>query len=85
MQNQTISKLHPNNEKSRYSNNTKDILKSTKTFKEVSNSAIREHLNKIPNNKKIFNEHFNLCEADIALDEVVGSINSQKKIKFCVN
>ena len=73
MQNQTISELHPNNEKSRYSNN-----KSTKKFKKVLNSAIRELLNKIPNNKKIFNEHFNLCEADIALDEVVESINSQK-------
>ena len=30
-----------------------------------------EFLSKIPNIKKISNEHFNLCEAEISLDEVI--------------
>ena len=30
-----------------------------------------EFLSKIPNIKKISNEHFNLCEAEISLDEII--------------
>ena len=38
-------------------------------------------LNKIPTNKKISNEHFNLCEAEISLDEIIKGTNSKKKKK----
>ena len=34
-------------------------------------------MSKIPNREKIFNEHFNLCEAEISLDEIIKSINSE--------
>ena len=34
-------------------------------------------MRKIPNREKIFNEHFNLCEAEISLDEIIKSINSE--------
>ena len=40
--------------------------KSSKTFFKV-----LQFLNKIPNIKKISNEHFNLCEAEISLDEII--------------
>ena len=32
---------------------------------------VLEFLSKIPNIKKISNEHFNLCEAEISLDEII--------------
>ena len=32
---------------------------------------------KIPNRKEISNEHFNLCQAEISLDEIIKSINSE--------
>ena len=35
-------------------------------------------LNKIPTNKKIFNGHFNLCEAEISLNEIIKATNSKK-------
>ena len=34
-------------------------------------SWISEFRNKIPNMKKISNEHFNLCQAEISLDEII--------------
>ena len=36
--------------------------------KQTSTAATTEFLSKIPNRKKISNEHFNLCEAEISLD-----------------
>ena len=36
---------------------------------------------KIPNRKKISNEHFNLCEAAISLDEIINSLNSETNNK----
>ena len=36
---------------------------------------------KIPNRKKISNEHFNLCEAVISLDEIIKSINFETNNK----
>ena len=85
MQNQTISELYTDDKKSKVSNNLKDILNSAKKFYEnfynrqkISQSAINELLNKIPINKKISNEHFRLCEAEISLDEILNAINSQK-------
>ena len=38
-------------------------------------------MRKIPNREKIFNEHFNLCEAEISLDEIITSINSETNNK----
>ena len=32
---------------------------------------VLELLSKIPNIKKMSNEHFNLCEAEISLDEII--------------
>ena len=88
MQNQTISKLYIYDQKSKYSSNPNDILKSAKNFYEnlcirenVSKSAIDELLNKIPTNRKISKEHFKLCEAEISLDEITKAINSQKNNK----
>ena len=36
--------------------------------KQTSTAATTEFLSKIPNRKKISNERFNLCEAEISLD-----------------
>ena len=47
------------------------------TFKD----ATTEFLSKIPNRKKISNEQCNLCKAQISLDEIIKSINSQTNIK----
>ena len=72
--NKTIFELYTDNDKSKYSSNPKDILKSAKHFheklytKKTSTAATTEFLSKIPNRKKISNEHFNLCEAEISLD-----------------
>ena len=88
MQDQTISELNSDDKKSKYSYNPKDKLKSAKknyenlfTRESVSESAINELLNKIPINKKISNEHFNLFEAEISLNEIIEAINSQKNNK----
>ena len=79
MQNQTISELYTDDKKSKVSDNPKDILNSAKkiyenlyTKEEIFQSAINELLNKIPLNKKISNEHFRLCEADISLEEILN-------------
>ena len=40
-------------------------------------AATTEFVRKIPNRKKISNEHFNLCEAEISLGEIIKSINSE--------
>ena len=36
--------------------------------KQTSTASTTEFFGKIPSRKKIFNEHFNLCEAEISLD-----------------
>ena len=43
----------------------------------ISAAATTKFVSKIPNGKKISNEHFNLCEAEISLDEIIKSINSE--------
>ena len=65
MQNQTMFELYTDNNKLKYSSNPKDILKSAKKYeklgtKQTSTAATIEILSKIPNIKKISNEHFNL-------------------------
>ena len=53
--------------------------------KQTSTAATTEFLSKIPNRKKISNEHFNLCEAEISLDEIIKSVNSEINNKFTGN
>ena len=72
MKNQTIFELYTDDNKSKYSSNPKDILKSAKKVmklytKWTSTAATTEVVCKIPNIKKISNEH-NLCEAVISID-----------------
>ena len=81
MENQTIFELYTDdNNKSKYSSNPKDILKSAEKImklytKWTSTAATTDFVCKISNRKKISNEHFNLCEAEISLDEIIKSIN----------
>ena len=63
--------------KSKYSSGPKGILKPAKN-KLWKTSKATEFLSKIPNRKKISNEDFNLCEAEISLDEIIKSIFSIK-------
>ena len=44
-------------------------------------AATTEFVGKIHNRKKISNEHFNLCETEISLDEIIKSINSETNNK----
>ena len=93
MQNQTIFELYTNDNKSKYSSNPKDILKSAKkkkrkekkrklyTKRTSTAAATTEFVQKIPIRKKISNEYFNLCEAEISLDETIKSINSETNNK----
>ena len=77
MQNKTILELYTDDNKSKYSINPKDILKSAKKkkknyeklTKQTSAAATTEFVQKIPNRKKKSKEHFNLCEAEISLDK----------------
>ena len=44
---------------------------------QTSTAATTEFICKIPNRKKISNEHFNLFEAEKSSNEIIKSINSQ--------
>ena len=82
MKNQTIFELYTDDNKSKYSSNPMNILKSAKKImklytKWTSTAATTEFVCKIPNRKKISNEHFHFCEAEISLDEIMKSINSE--------
>ena len=86
MQNQTILELYTDDNKSKYSSNPKDILKCEKKYenlyiKQTSTAATTEFVGKILNKKNISNEHFNLCEAEISLDEIIKSVNSETNNK----
>ena len=87
MQNQTIFELYTDDNKSKFSSNPKDILKSAKKNYEklytkwTSTTSNTEFAPKISNRKKVSNEHFNLCEAEISLDEIIKSINSETNDK----
>ena len=72
MQNQTISEIYTDDNKSKHSSNPTDILKSAKNLYEklytketTSKTATTEFISKILNRKKISNEKFHLCEAKI--------------------
>ena len=83
MKNQTKFEFYTGDNKLKYFNNPKDILKSTKKNYEklyakwTSTAATTEFVSKIPNRRKISNEHFNLCEAEISLDDIIKPINSE--------
>ena len=90
MKNQTIFELCTDDNKSKYSSNPMNILKSAEKkiyiymklyTKCTSTAATTEFVWKIPNRKKISYEHFNLCEAEISLDEIIKSINSETNNK----
>ena len=86
MKNQTILELHTDNNKSKYSGNPKDVLKPAKEImklstKWTSTTATSEFVCKISNRKKISNEHFNLYGAEISLDEIIKSVNSETNNK----
>ena len=86
MKNQTIFELYTDDNKSKYSSNPMNILKSAKKIMKLSTkctstAATTEFVWKIPNRKKISYEHFNLCEAEISLDEIIKSINSETNNK----
>ena len=73
MKNQTIFELYTDDNKSKYSSNPKDILQSAKKIMKLYTNwtftaATTEDVSKISNIRKISNEHFNLCQAEISLD-----------------
>ena len=47
----------------------------------TSTNATTEYVCKIPRREKISNEHINLCEAEISLDEIIKSISSETNNK----
>ena len=70
---QTIFELNSDDSKSKF---YRDILKSAKKYeklftKQISTAATTEFLSKISNIKKKSNEHFNLPEVEISLDEII--------------
>ena len=69
LENQTISELYTDDNKSKYSRNSKDNFKfENKFFKKIyskeatSKFFATNFFSKSVNRKKIFNEQFNLCE-----------------------
>ena len=47
----------------------------------ISTAATIEFVCKIPDRKKISNEHFNLYETEISLEKIIKSINSETNNK----
>ena len=87
MQIQTIFELHTDDNKSKYS---KDILISAKKLWKTLHQAnfhswISEFLRKSSNIKKISTELFNLCEAEIFLDEIIKFRRNHKILKQIIN
>ena len=77
MKNQTIFELYTDDNKSKCSSNPMNILNSEKKKRKklytkcIFTAATAEFVWEIPNVKKISYEHFNLCEAEIFLDEII--------------
>ena len=76
MKNQTIFELYTDDNKSKYSSNSMNILKSAKKnmklyTKCTSRAGTTEFVWEIPSRKKNRSyEHFNLCEGEISLDKI---------------
>ena len=87
MQNRTISELYNDDKKSKHFSNPNDILSQLKALIKnfIYKTAIAELFSKISNTKKISNKPFHHCEANMFLEEVTKSINSQANIKSSVN
>ena len=64
------------NLKKKKKKNEKLYVKRTTTT-----AATTDFVRKIPNSKKISNEHFSLFQAEISLDEIIKSINSETNNK----
>ena len=77
MKNQTIFELYTDDNKSKYSSNPNDKKIMKLYTRWTSTAATTQFVCKIINRKKISNEHFNLCEAEMSLDEIIKSINSE--------
>ena len=78
------------NNKWKYSSNPKGILKPEKKImklytKWTSTAVTTEFVCKIHNRKKISNEHFNLCEAEISLNVIIKPLNSETNNKLSGN
>ena len=78
MKNQRILELYTDDNKSKYSSNSMNIIKSAKKKKKMkiytkwpSKVATTYFVWKITNRKKMSYEHFNLCEVEIFLDEII--------------
>ena len=53
-----------------------------KLYTKLTSTAVTtEFISKISNRKKISHEHFNLCQAEISLNEIIKSINSETNKK----
>ena len=63
----------------------KTLMKSFIQKTETSKTAIAELFSKISNKKKISNKQFHHCEANIFLEKVTKSINSQTNMKSSDN
>ena len=83
MQSQTIFELYIDDNKAilrTFLNLQRNFMKSF-TPKQTSTATTTEFLSKISKRKKISHEHFNLCEREISLDEIIKSIASETNNK----
>ena len=84
LQNQTISELYTDDQKSKYSSNPNDIRKKLLWKPSHQGKCFQichRLLNKIPTNRKISKGHLKLSEAEISLDEITKAIISEKNNK----
>ena len=51
------------------------------TKRTTTTAATTDFVRKIPNRRKISDEHFNLCELEISFDEIIKSRNSERNNK----
>ena len=64
-----------------FSNLKKKHYEEFYTKETTSKAVTTVFISKIPNKKKISNEQFKLCEANISLDDIIKSINFQANNK----
>ena len=83
LQNQATSELYTDDNKSKYSCNSEDIFKYSEkiyeklyTKKTTSKAATTKFFSKISNRRKIYNEQFKLCEAELSLGEIMKTITN---------
>ena len=88
MQNQKISELYTDDNKSKHFSNPKDIFKSAKKFyqklctkEDPSKAPSTEFFSKFSNRKEMSNEPFEVCEAEIYSNEAIKSYKSHTNNK----